>query len=75
MWPATTGRDDDLRAEVVVVVGSTGSEVEVGGSGLAMAAGNCCCFAGGEGEGVGRWVVAGRHLARAPKEGEAARSA
>jgi len=62
------GRGDDLGAEVVVV-GSAGSEVEVEvevrGGVLAMADGNCSCFAGGKGERGG----VGWQLARAPKEG------
>jgi hypothetical protein len=51
--PAAAGRGNDLGAEVVVV-GSAGSEVEVevevGGGVLAMADGNCSCFAGGKRE-------------------------
>ena len=66
--PAAAGRGDDLGAEVVVV-GSAGSEVEVEvevrGGVLAMADGNCSCFAGGKGERGG----VGWQLARAPKEG------
>jgi len=76
--PAAAGRGNDLGAEVVVV-GSAGSEVEVevevGGGVLAMADGNCSCFAGGKGErgGVAAGTgTQGRHghprKARAPKE-------
>jgi hypothetical protein len=62
------GRDDDLGADevVVAVVGSAGSEVEVGGGGLAMAAAGDCCWGR---EGAGWMVVVVATLVRGGREG------